>query len=446
MHRRSIILKNISLSLVYKTLSMAIVFITIPILLNYLGNEQYGVWAVIFSIVNILLYVEGTIGNALKTKLSEALSNNDLSLAKEYISIAYVILFFLTSIILLSISFFIFKLDLQQIFNTTIEERELKQAVFSLLVLICIGLFLGLYKAIYYAINQASKVELAMLVYQVIILVSIIIISTFFEKSLSKISLTYGFASVLTAVFFTIKFYKNRLRLIPSIIVFNWMKAKKLLELSTGFFVIQLSMIIIFTLDNLIITRLMGPAHVTNYDITLKIFQVLIMLSLIIQEPLWALYTEAFQKRDFKWIKKTIKNLNRAFVLFASFIILMFFISDELIIIWTRKDLMIAQMLIAFMCIFTALRVYSSIYMTFLNSIGAIKLQVYLFALGAVIKIPFSIYLVKNTSLGSSGIIIASCISIIMLAIFLPIQTSKILNKRKPENVQNGKKAKYIRA
>jgi O-antigen/teichoic acid export membrane protein len=158
------------------------------------------------------------------------------------------------------------------------------------------------------------------------------------------------------------------------------------------------------------------------------------MLSLIAQEPLWALYTEAYQKKDTKWIKKTLKNINRAFVLFASFIILMFFISDELIIIWIRKDIMITQMLIAIMCIFTALRVYSSIYMTFLNSIGAIKSQVFLFVLGAVVKIPLSIYLVKNTSLGSSGVIFASCISIIMLVIFLPFQTSRILNKLKAEN------------
>ena len=62
---------------------MALVFITIPLLLNYLDKEQYGVWATIFSLVNIMLYLEGALGNALKTKLSEALGNNDLVLAKD---------------------------------------------------------------------------------------------------------------------------------------------------------------------------------------------------------------------------------------------------------------------------------------------------------------------------------------------------------------------------
>ena len=446
MNRKRIIKKNISLSIVYKAINMALVFITIPLLLNYLDKEQYGVWATIFSLVNIMLYLEGALGNALKTKLSEALGNNDLVLAKEYISIAYIVLFAVTAAGVLITSALVFNIDLQRTLNTNIEESQLKKAVFYLFFLMFVGFLLGIYKAIYYANKQSSKVELAMLVYQSIILVSIIVVYSFFERSLIIISLIYGLASTLTAVFFTINFFSGRKNLLPSIMVFNWQKAKKLLELSAGFLIIQLAMIVIFTFDNLIITSLLNPLEVTSYDIVLKVFQVFIMFSLIAQEPLWALYTEAYQKNDAKWIKKTLKNLNRAFLLFTSFMILMFFISDELIIIWTRKDLMIAQMLIAFMCIFSLLRVYSSIYMTFLNSIGAIKLQVCLFALGAVVKIPLSIYLVKNTSLGSSGVIFASCISIIMLAIFLPIQTSKILNKLKLENVQNENKTKYFRA
>lgn len=434
MNRKRIIKENISLSIVYKAINMTFVFITIPLLLNYLDKEQYGVWATIFSLVNIMLYLEGALGNALKTKLSEALGNNDVVLAKEYISIAYIVLFAVTAVGVLITSALVFNIDLQRTLNTNIEESQLKKAVFYLFFLMLVGFLLGIYKAIYYANKQSSKVELAMLVYQSIILVSIVVVSCFFERSLITISLIYGLASTLTAVFFTINFFSARKNLIPSIMVFNWQKAKKLLGLSTGFLIIQLAMIVIFTFDNLIITNLLNPLEVTSYDIVLKVFQVFIMLSLIAQEPLWALYTEAYQKKDTKWIKKTLKNINRAFVLFASFIILMFFISDELIIIWIRKDMMIAQMLIAIMCIFTALRVYSSIYMTFLNSIGAIKSQVFLFALGAVVKIPLSIYLVKNTSLGSSGVIFASCISIIMLVIFLPIQTSRILNKLKHEN------------
>jgi O-antigen/teichoic acid export membrane protein len=434
MNRKRIIKENISLSIVYKAINMTFVFITIPLLLNYLDKEQYGVWATIFSLVNIMLYLEGALGNALKTKLSEALGNNDVVLAKEYISIAYIVLFAVTAVGVLITSTLVFNIDLQRTLNTNIEESQLKKAVFYLFFLMLVGFLLGIYKAIYYANKQSSKVELAMLVYQSIILVSILVVSCFFERSLITISLIYGLASTLTAVFFTINFFSARKNLIPSIMVFNWQKAKKLLGLSTGFLIIQLAMIVIFTFDNLIITNLLNPLEVTSYDIVLKVFQVFIMLSLIAQEPLWALYTEAYQKKDTKWIKKTLKNINRAFVLFASFIILMFFISDELIIIWIRKDIMITQMLIAIMCIFTALRVYSSIYMTFLNSIGAIKSQVFLFVLGAVVKIPLSIYLVKNTSLGSSGVIFASCISIIMLVIFLPFQTSRILNKLKAEN------------
>ena len=68
-------------------------------------------------------------------------------------------------------------------------------------------------------------------------------------------------------------------------------------------------MIIIFTTDNLIISNLLGPKEVTNYDIILKLFQIITISSIILLDPFWALFTDAFQKKDFNWIQKTLKKL-----------------------------------------------------------------------------------------------------------------------------------------
>ena len=93
MDRKKIIVKNISLGLVFKVLNMGIVYLTIPFLLKFLGKESYGVWVTVFSLVNILFFVDAGIANGLKTKLSEALSNKNKKLAKEYISTAYIAIF-----------------------------------------------------------------------------------------------------------------------------------------------------------------------------------------------------------------------------------------------------------------------------------------------------------------------------------------------------------------
>ena len=82
MNRSKIIFKNVSLGVLYKALNLLTVFTTIPLLLNYLEKEQYGVWVTIFSIVNIVFFVDAGLGNGLKTKLSEAISIKDDGLAR----------------------------------------------------------------------------------------------------------------------------------------------------------------------------------------------------------------------------------------------------------------------------------------------------------------------------------------------------------------------------
>ena len=52
MNRRIIIIQNVSLSFVFKILNMGVVYFTIPFLLQYLGQTNYGIWVTIFSIVN----------------------------------------------------------------------------------------------------------------------------------------------------------------------------------------------------------------------------------------------------------------------------------------------------------------------------------------------------------------------------------------------------------
>lgn len=427
MNRKSIIFKNVGLGIFYKILNMAIVFTTIPLLLNYLEKEQYGIWVTIFSLVNIVFFVDAGIGNGLKTKLSEALSLKNFQLAKSYISTAYIAIF-LISLIVLGIGIGgILMINLQDLFNTTIPERELKTVLFVTLFLVITSFVLNLFKSFYYANQQASKVELALLIYQITVLISTFLLLHYFSRKLLFVALFYGISNIIIGLIFTILFFKKNKQISPSFAAFRKDKVRDLMALSLAFFGIQLCMIVIFATDNLIISKLLGPSEVTNYDIVYKLFQVAITIVVIAQDPFWALYTDAYQKKDFVWIKKTIIRLNRLFVIFVFMIVGLFYLSRPLIKLWIQRDLFISTSLVLCMAIFVLIRVYGTIYMTFLNSIARVKLQLGLYVFGAIINIPLSIFFVKNFNLGSSGVILGTVFSILSLSLILPIQTYKIL-------------------
>jgi O-antigen/teichoic acid export membrane protein len=428
-NRSKIIFKNVSLGVFYKTLNLILVFTSIPLLLNYLDKEQYGVWVTIFSIVNIVFFVDIGIGNGLKTKLSESLSLQNLKLSQTYISTAYVFISVIAFAILIIGLVFIFSFDLQALFNTSIENNELKIVLSTILIMVVISFVLNLFKPFFYSAQQSSKVELAMLVYQMIVLICIYILLKYFSRNLLFVALIYGCSNILIGVIFTVYFFNKHKKIRPSLKYFQKDKVKDLMGLSLSFFCIQLCMIVIFTTDNLIISNLIGPVEVTNYDIVYKFFQVIITISVIAQDPFWALYTDAYHKKDYNWIKQTLNKLNKLFFIFILLVGGMFFLSRPIIKFWIQKDLDISNNLILFMSLFVLVRVYGIIFMNFLNSIGRIKLQMWLYVFGAIINIPLSILLVTKFNLGSSGVILGTFFSILSLSIILPIQTYKILKK-----------------
>ena len=72
--------KNISLLFTLKGASFLVSFLMVPLLLNYLDNEQYGIWLVLSSIVGWVTFFDLGIGNVIRNELGKAWSN------KNYIS------------------------------------------------------------------------------------------------------------------------------------------------------------------------------------------------------------------------------------------------------------------------------------------------------------------------------------------------------------------------
>ena len=431
MNREKLILKNVSLSFVFKILNMGIVYFTIPFLLEYLGKTNYGIWVTIFSVVNILFFVDAGIANGLKTKLTEALSKKNNKLAKEYISTAYISIFFISLTFLVFGIILIRNINLSSLLNVgnSITSKELASVFLIALFFIVSNFILSLYKTLFYATQKSSYVEFSMFLYQVFVFVLVYFAVNNLQSSILNVAYFYGVSNVIISLAFNFIFFKNNKQISPSIKFFKRNKVKDLMGLSLGFFVIQICMIIIFTTDNLIISNLLGPDEVTGYDIVLKLFQIITILSIVMLEPFWALFTDAFQKKDINWIKKTLIKLNKIFVLVLIGTFLLVIFVEDIISIWIGESFNIANKLPYFMGIFVLIRVYPVMYMFFLNAVGKIKLQVYLYTIGALINIPLSIFFIKYFNLGVNGVILGTICSIFSMTFLLPYQTIKILTK-----------------
>ncbi|MEG2256448.1 MAG: hypothetical protein RSC21_06570, partial [Cetobacterium sp.] len=135
----------------------------------------------------------------------------------------------------------------------------------------------------------------------------------------------------------------------------------------------------------------------------------------------------AYLKKDKKWIKNILKKLNLLYIILCIIVGMTIFLMPLIIKVWLQKTIEFPRHLVLFWGIFILIRVYGDIYMYFVNGIGKIRLQTILYVIGALVNIPLSIYFVKNFNLGSSGVILATIISMLPLSIFIPIQACKII-------------------
>lgn len=154
------------------------------------------------------------------------------------------------------------------------------------------------------------------------------------------------------------------------------------------------------------------------------------MIFSIVVTPFWSAYTDAHAKGDLVWIKKSINRLSQTWILIFAMVIVMLLASQDFYKFWVGNDLQIPILLSILMGIFAIISTWNNIFAAFLNGLGKIKLQIYYSLFGMIINIPLSVFFAKSMNLGSSGVILATCICLSFGAILAPLQYYKLVNNK----------------
>lgn len=429
-HKRSQLIKqNIAVSLALQVASVFLSLLMVPIALRFVGTTNYGIFLTIASFIAWFALLDFGFSQGLKNNLSEAFSRKDISSARSYVSSAYTGI--ITIFALIYIMFFIANhyIDWANIIGVSEsylpEIRYLMNFIFAGF---CLQLVLNLLNTITSANQKPAYSSLFSFVSSALTLIVLIILSKTTEGTLLKYGLTVIFSPVITYTFFTLFMFKKKYRLIvPSLAFIKTKYLKKLLNIGLKFFIIQLSMIVIFQTDYLIISRLFGPNEVVAYNIAYKYFALTTTVFAIIIAPFWSAATDAYVKKDFKWMQNAVKKLNKSFLIFATIGILMLIISPWFYNFWLKGAVHVPIKLSIAMFIYSQLLNWGSIYVVFINGTGKVKIQLIIGIIGAIVNIPLSIFFAKTLGIGATGVIIATIICIFYGYAIAPYQFKKLV-------------------
>lgn len=422
--------KNILGMLFLKGGNILIGLLLIPLTLNYVDNETYGIWLTLSSMIAWISFFDIGISNGLKNNLATALANHDYELCRKYISTTYAILtliFIPLMIILLGIAPFI---DWNKLLNLSIISSDnLLIAVCIVITYFCINFILSTINTVILAEQRPADVAFRTFIQQLVSLILIYLLTLTTKGSLILLCLAFCFSPLLVILLFNITLFRGRYKHIaPNLKSIDFKTAPVLMKLGVQFFIIQIAAVIQYQMINFLILRYYGASEVTSYNIGFKYFNILMMVWSILTTPIWVAVTDAIAKNDYDWIKRTQKKYLLMFGGFFLLGIMMLLISKYVYLFWVGEKVQISYTLSLWIMLYNLVMMFGSIFVSVINGSGKLKVQTYSSLVSPILFIICSYWFI-SVGYPLYCILIAAIISNFNSLILAPLQCFQMLKK-----------------
>src|ERR1700731_1119628 len=327
-----------STSYIAKALTLLMGFVSVPLTVDYLGAERYGVWLTISS---LLLWVAltdfGLAGYALVNVLSEAVGNDDRESARHYAASAFWALVTIALVIGMVFAAPFHFIPWRAVFRVSdaTSTQELESTCALVLTLFVINLPLSLLQSIYNAHQDGYLANIWGIAGGVVSLLGLIVV-TRFHGGLPQLVIAISGVPALVLLANTYHAFVRRYPwLAPAPSAVRWTCIRRLMKLGGKYMIMQLASLGIYQSQAIIITQILGPSQVVIFVVTYKVVTLPLDLAYMGTAPFMSAFGEAKARGDWNWIKGAYKNATFASVaLGVPLAAALALVSKPLILIW----------------------------------------------------------------------------------------------------------------
>lgn len=424
-------IKNMGLVSFYKGLSFLVSFFNVPILINCLDENVYGLWIAIISIVSWLSLFDIGIGNGLKTKLSEFVAKKDYGYSRKLVSSAYFFLSLIFGFIALLVLILLLFINVAYLLKIGEQYSEVVQKVAALVVVaFSVKFVLQLITPILIAVQYVGYSTLIELIGQVLSFFGVLFLSFIHLKSLICFAVIILYVPLLTQFLFTLLLFKTKFKyLSPSINFLDKKCFKDIFSLGIKFFIIQVSAIVLFQTNNFLIARNLDLVDVTRYNIAYQYFSVISFLWISVNVVLFPSFTSCFVLGNYQWIKKTVRSCLLFYFVTIMISFMMLLGGKFILVLWLKKDIGIDFSLLLCMMFFCLINIWNNLFGNIVGAIGKLRLGSILTVFSALAFFPLFFFF-KKCGLGVNGAVLSMIVCVLPSSVFSPLQVCYFIYKK----------------
>lgn len=430
--RSIIVKKNIAHSFVFKAISIVLSLQIVPLTINYVSAEQYGIWLTISSIVAWISYFDLGLGHGLRNKFAEAKAKGNYELASRYISTAYAVFALIFLCLFLVFAFINFNINWSNFLNVSqVSNEMLQRLLFILVSFFCLNMFFKVINSLLLGDQKTAFASGVSVSEQLFSLVVIYILSKTTQSNLVYLAFSSSCVPFIVLLFVTLFLFSKKgfFHLYsPSFNKIDFSLTKALLGLGVKFFIVQVSLLVIFQFVNIILSRNCGQIAVVQYNLSYKYFNMLYMVAIIILAPYWSAFTDAYTRQDYAWMKSAFTKLNKFALAAIPVVILMCIVAPVFFRVWIGKSVEVPFTLHLCMALYIYAMTFAGLHMYLLNGMGKVTIQLIVYVFFAIITIPLMDFL--SQTIGIYGVLLLLTIIYLAQAIIGRIQIIKIISRK----------------
>ncbi|CAN5606061.1 N/A [soil metagenome] len=388
-------------SVVTRPISFLLPLITVPLFLKYLGGkERYGLYESIGALAMYIGLSNAGLTLGLVNHLTECHVSGDREQARRYTSSLTPALIVTMLIGLIGLSIITPLIPWTSIFKveSVVAAREIPWSFWLAGFLTLVGFVSGIPSAVYTGYQETHLNNLWDGVAKLASLIACFAIIRFPSLGIVGVILAItGVQAIVRLINLFDIFIREKPFLRPKLSLFDWTLLKKMLSDGVLLFALQMSAVLLFQSDKLVISIGISPEAVAPYAILGRVFLAGYGVYMMLLNPLWPASGEAVRRCDVAWVRKSLR-LSMIFgmgIMLCIGVMVFFFTAPVLRRFPEAQGMIVSRSLIlAVTCTFI-LRAWVDCRSIVLNSVAVLKPQIFFYTGHAILNIVLAIILVK---------------------------------------------------